>query len=75
MIAAIVFAIAFIPPAGAYDSRATAAQVCRYGYTRPQRALDTYALRDRVYTRYGLARGHRAGLYVIDHLIRSNWEG
>lgn len=62
-------AASFSPPAGAFDPTVTAAQTCSRGFTRTQRERDTYQMRDRVYTRYGVARGHRAGLYVIDHLI------
>jgi hypothetical protein len=67
-LAIVVLGTAFAPPPGAYDSRATAAQVCAYGYTQPQRALDTYEVRDRIYNAFGLRRRHRAG-YKIDHLI------
>jgi hypothetical protein len=66
--AALLVATSFTPPPGAFDVHAGAAQVCAYGYTRPQRALDTYAVRDRIYNAYGLRRGHRAG-YKIDHLV------
>ena len=52
---------------GAYDASATANAVCTLGYARRHRNVP-YRIRDRVYTAYGLARGHRRG-YIIDHLI------
>ncbi|HEY0614751.1 MAG TPA: hypothetical protein VGC96_08920 [Candidatus Elarobacter sp.] len=47
----------------------TAADVCRSGYGHSQRARVTYAIRDEIYTKYGIQRGQRAGKYVIDHLM------
>ena len=51
----------------AYDPSATSQQVCAPGYSRAHRHV-TYAERDRIYLRDGLARGSRRG-YVIDHRI------
>lgn len=59
----------FVPPRGAYDPNATATTVCRFGYTRAERERDTYEVRDRIYSRYGIRRGQRFGRFVIDHLI------
>jgi hypothetical protein len=44
------------------------AVVCRLGEARRERAV-SYRTRDRVYLAYGIPRGHRKGLYRIDHLI------
>lgn len=42
--------------------------VCRLGEARRERNVP-YRVRDRVYLAYGIPRGHRKGLYRIDHLI------
>jgi hypothetical protein len=44
------------------------AVVCQYGYASSHRNVP-YAVRDRVYNEYGIARGLRKGRYRIDHLV------
>jgi hypothetical protein len=43
-------------------------QVCTLGNAERRRSV-SYKTRDRVYLAYGILRGHRKGLYRIDHLI------
>ncbi|MBD5654307.1 MAG: HNH endonuclease [Candidatus Eremiobacteraeota bacterium] len=58
---------ATITAIGAFAPSATRAQICTFGYAHAHRNVP-YRVRDIVYDRFGLPRGHRRG-YVIDHLI------
>jgi hypothetical protein len=53
--------------AATFDARATSASVCTVGYAKQHRKVPR-TLRDRIYNRYGIERGHRKG-WVIDHRI------
>lgn len=44
------------------------ATICMTGAAEQRRSV-SYATRDRVYLAYGIPRGHRKGLYRIDHLV------
>lgn len=77
LLTVIAFAASFAPAAAALPDRGLtpggvlerdATHVCVVGNARRHRAV-SYKIRDRVYLAYGIPRGHRKGLYRIDHLI------